>query len=146
MFRLLIALFLLLMLIPVTVASVTLTVIPASPTDHDSVVLRIDGGKPDTCWELTGFECLGVDGFVITIDVFWTDHWQPGLGCGAMVVDFVDHCVPGQLPPGLYTVVVNEHADSLREPATYVQEFNFLVDSVVGVPASSWGSIKMIHR
>jgi hypothetical protein len=146
MIRLVLVLFLLLMLIPASVASVLVTVIPESPTDQDSVVLIVQGAMPDTCWELTGFACLGVDGFLITINVIWTDHWQPGLGCGAMVVDFLEHCLPGQLPPGLYTVVVNEHADSLREPATYVQEYNFLVDSVVGVRTSSWGSIKMIHK
>jgi hypothetical protein len=124
-----------------------ITIIPSDPTDEDYVVIRIEGGRPDTCWRLDAFQCLPMEGNVFPVDVFWVDGWEPGLGCGDMVVDFVEHCVPGAcLPPGTYTVSVTEHDDSLREPGTYVTTLEFTVDSVIGMGEASWGAIKMIHR
>lgn len=125
----------------------SIEIIPADPTDNDYVVIRITGVRPDTCWLFDGIDCRPMEGAVIPIDVYWVDGWEPGLGCGAMVVDFVEHCCPGVcLPPGTYTVVVTEHNDSLREPGTYVYTLEFTVDSVIGMRQTSWGGIKMLHR
>ncbi|MDD3642286.1 MAG: hypothetical protein PHQ19_02335 [Candidatus Krumholzibacteria bacterium] len=122
-------------------------IIPADPTDHDYIVIRIIGARPDTCWRLGGFQCLPVEGNTFPVSVFWVDDWEPGLGCGDMIVDFVEHCCPGVLlPPGTYTVVVTEHNDSLRETGTFVTTLEFTIDSVIGMRQASWGAIKMIHR
>jgi len=37
----------------------------AVPTDEDYIVIRIAGGRPDTCWLLDGFQCLP---FVTTLE------------------------------------------------------------------------------
>ena len=146
MIRLRILLILLLTVFPVSLQAVLVTTIPANPTDQDYVVLRIEGARPNTCWEYTGLEYLGVENYQISINVYWVDHWMPWLGCGDMAVEFLDHCVPGQLAPGQHTVIVHEYSASQRDPTTYVQTFEFYVDSVVAIQSVSWGRIKLIHR
>ena len=128
------------------ICAVAIQIIPADPTDLDHVVIRIEGARSDGCWEFTGHECLSVEDYEIHINVHWVDHWEPGLGCAAVVVEFVEHCVPGLLEPGHYVVTVNEYGDSQRDPTTYVHTVEFDVDSIIATQDVSWGKIKIIHR
>ncbi len=128
------------------ICAVEIQIIPTDPTDLDHVVVRIEGARPDLCWEFTGHECLSVEDYQISINVHWVDDWEPGFVCLDMVVHYVEHCQPGLLEPGHYVVTVREYSDSQRDPTTYVQTLEFDVDSVIATQAVSWGKIKIIHR
>jgi hypothetical protein len=126
------------LLIPIAAHSVitSVEVIPSEPTDQDTVRIEMEGYLPDGCWSFEGFECGDVAGKAISIELYGYDSWLPGVFCPENVVPYGFECHYAPLDPGIYTVTVTEHHESLRDPEPDVQVVEFEVWSATGTPPS----------
>lgn len=122
--------------------STDLIVDPAAPIAGEPVVIRADGWVPDSCWspEIT-HECERV-GHEITLSLFTTDTWTPGIACLTVVEPFSAECELGALTVGEYTVTVTEVRESLRDPEPVVRHHTFAVQAAVTTEHARWSTIK----
>jgi len=121
-------------------------IVPAQPTDQDTVLVYMCGGFGDGCWHLLTHECRGVQADIIRIDIYTWDVWEPGMDCLDEVVQYSVQCEYGPLAEGRYIVVATEHHDSLRwpEPDIEICEFDVVSDSAI--EELSWGRIRALFR
>ena len=121
-------------------------IVPAQPTERDTVRVGICGGFGDGCWHLLSHECRSVQAHTIRIDIYTWDAWEPGTWCLDVAPQYSVVCKYGPLPEGRYIVIATEHHDSLRwpDPDIEVGEFEVLADTPV--QELSWGRIRALYR
>jgi hypothetical protein len=68
------------------------------------------------------------------------------MGCVDWAVEYEAFCGCGILEGGHHIITVYEYGESLRDPETYVQTFEFDVYSAIATETHSWGGIKIIYR
>ena len=110
------------------------------------------GWFPDGCWAVDSTRCGPIEGDTIPLTVHVTDHWEPDVPCGAVIVEWDLECEYGPLDAGVYELVVTEVYDPLREPLpdTFADSVEVRSATAVGPEPLgervSWGMLRGTFR
>lgn len=120
---------------------------PAEPIVGETVTITVAGEMPDSCWSLTGHNCLDVVGQEIGLEIFTYDCAGRGCEiCLAMLIPFEVSCTYVFSAPGIYNVLAVEVWDSLRPVFSVDLTTSFEVLDSVAAEARTWGTIKALYR
>ena len=129
-------------------ATAGIIIIPAQPTTHDSVRVRVGSRFSDTCWHDTTAVCQQVppDTLTTTVHVIYCGG-RPFCVCGAFPYSYTRVCNFGILPAGSYTAIFIERHDPTNDPiGTSTQSVQFTVVAPTPVLRKTWGRLKRLYR
>jgi len=119
---------------------------PAEPTEDDTVRVLVRGLFLDDCWSIHVSSCgTGPGDDSLAIDVYAVDAW-PAMTCHQAFVPYGFECDYGQLPVGHYLIPVTEHRDSSRYPPFDWVDLEFDVEPSTASEGTTWGRIRALYR
>ena len=128
----------------VRAAALSIQLLPASPTERDSIVVMARGVRVDSCWLIDHVVCLA-EGDSLTVNVFLLDTADETF-CLPELVPYETHCRFGPLAAGHHAAHVNEFRESHREPGSQDARMEFDVAEVTASRVTTWGKIRAVFR
>ena len=132
--------------VPAAADLMLVRLMPAEPTEDDTVRILVHGLFLDDCWSIQASSCGTAPGDdSLAIDVYAVDSW-PGGNCQMAFVPYGFECDYGRLPVGHYLIPVTEHRDSLRYPPLEWVDVEFDVEPNTPLESMTWGRIRALYR
>lgn len=130
------------------VARAEIRVLPATPTETDSVRVTVESGFLTTCWDLEAQQCLGWSADTLEVgSAIQFCMGESSCVCGQFPWTYTFTCPVGRLSRGTYVVRFREQHINLADPvASFTQLLTFSVSESTPTARATWGRLKSLYR